>query len=138
MPLVEPLFSSRVNFKFLIYFFSNLRSWLKKCCNFNPKQENGTTIRSTFDLGVYFGVFLHKNMVFQGQSSHFEVIVVVKSVTMFLPMDFSRILHEAGHHIDNKGYVQSTMSELNHNYNQPTIQGCVNLRRLTVLFQLHT
>jgi hypothetical protein len=35
-----------------------------------------------FDLGVDFDVFLCKNMVFLGQSSRFEVTVLIKLVTM--------------------------------------------------------
>lgn len=55
-----------------------------------------------------------------------------------LPMTFSRILYEAGHHANGKGNVWSPTSEVNQTIDQPMIQGCVDLRRLIVLHQLYT
>jgi hypothetical protein len=55
---------------------------LKNIVILTPFKKMVLLVAPLFDLGVDFDVFLSKHMGFLGQSSHFEVTVLIKSVTL--------------------------------------------------------
>ena len=62
---------------------------------------------------------------------------IMNNLLCIILVTFSQILHESRNHINNKGNIRSTMSQINEATNQLSIEGDVNFWRITFFGQLN-